>query len=556
MSKVFGIDLGTTYSAIATLDSNGMPEVIENFADSEPTLASAVYFPENGVPPVIGKEAKNQAEVAPDRVVQFIKREIGKEDAIIRNFDGTDYDPIVISSLILKRMKEYTEEQGQEVKDVVITCPAYFGINEKNATRQAGIIAGLNVLDIIHEPTAAALSYCCREFPENRKILVYDLGGGTFDVTIVDFSVTEDESASVKILASAGDDRLGGIDWDKRLYEYICQLYADENGISPDEMDAELCQRISVQVESVKRGLTGMQTKSFTITDMGDTTRIEVSREKFGETTKDLMERTLDFVNEVLKKADLSAEDIETVLLVGGSTLMPMVKEAVEQIFPGNGRVRREDPHLAVAKGAAIAASLHFVEPDPDQDMGEKPVPNPGNAENGGGKIGLPPIKVTQEDIISRSFGPAIFNENGEYVIDNLLFCGDPSPAVVSKSYGTMCDNQSGVEIPIFENFADDRENTYVIPDIDEKGNKQYTDPLLKVKYLGDVSFKLPQGTPAGSPIRVEFNFSSSGLKVVATNESTGENFPVDILSTTTKTQEELKEDIRRLSAIHTSGQI
>ena len=569
MGKVFGIDLGTTYSVIATLNENGLPEVIENFADSVPLLASAVYFPEGG-DPVIGKEAKNQAEVEPERVVQFIKREIGKEDAITRSFDGVDYDPITISALILKRMKEYAEEQGHEVNDVVITCPAYFGITERNATKQAGIIAGLNVLNIVNEPTAAALNYCCREFQENRKIMVYDLGGGTFDITLFDFSVNESNEASIKVLATGGNDRLGGIDWDSRLFDYICEQYADENGVEIDEMDSELRQKIRNQVEDVKKSLSNMQTKSFTINYAGDSTRIEVSREKFEELTQDLVEQTLDFVHQTLEEMSLSPDDVDTVLLVGGSTRMPMVKDAMDKLFPG--KVRREDPDLSVAKGAALAAALTWNEIQAQEQAqaqanGEVPEGTdaavPGGEEKGethihvGGAIsGLGEDAFS--DILSRSFGPAIFNEREEYVIDNLLFVNDPSPAKQSKVYGTAVDNQKRVEVPIFENVATDRENTYVTPCINERDEEQYTDPALKVKYIGVVGFDLPAGTPKGSPIEVIFDFSTSGLVVTAINQATGESFPTEIISNTgaTKSKEQLEQDTKRLSAMRTTGQI
>ena len=180
--KAYGIDLGTTYSVICTLDGNGNPTVIQNQEDSSDLLASAVYFPEGG-DPVVGEQAKSMKDMEPDRVVEYIKRYIGKPDAPKYEFNGQEYDPITISALILKRLKQYADEQGENVANVVITCPAYFGMDEKAATEQAGKIAGLNVLKIINEPTAAALNYCAREFKENRKIMVYDLGG-TFDLTL------------------------------------------------------------------------------------------------------------------------------------------------------------------------------------------------------------------------------------------------------------------------------------------------------------------------------------------------------------------------------------
>jgi molecular chaperone DnaK (HSP70) len=578
MKQVFGIDLGTTYSAIARLNENGMPEIIENFTDSVPLLASAVYFPEGG-DPVVGKEAKNQAEVDPSRVVQFIKREIGKPDACVRNFDGVDYDPVTISALILKRMKEYAEEQGYEVKDVVITCPAYFKVEERTATRQAGEIAGFTVLNIVNEPTAAALNYCSREFQENRKILVYDLGGGTFDVTIVDFSATEGGQPVVKVLATEGDDRLGGIDWDARLYDYICEQYQDETGVSQDEMDAELIQKIKSQVEDVKRSLSNMPSRSFTINYAGDSTHITVTREKFEEITSDLVEKTTTFIHALLEKAELTVEDIDTVLLVGGSTRMPMVKDAVEAIFTGN-KVRREDPDQAVAKGACLAAAIEW-NVIVDKIINPTPVPAPVGPTTGEGEpVQQNPVVqeikdrypgltsddlvdvgsmgsggITYQDILSCSFGPAVFS-NGVYVIDNILFKGDDSPSEATKCYQTMVDNQAGVEIPIYENVAIDKENTQVTPCFDENDNEQWTDPALAVKRIGSVEFQLPPGTPKGSPIEVTFKFSTSGLLVTAGNLSTGESFPVQILSPNTKSDAEVAQDTKRIGAMTTSGQI
>ena len=568
MAKVYGIDLGTTYSAIATLDENGMPEVIENYADSIPLLASAVYFPDGGEP-VIGKEAKNQAEVEPDRVVQFVKREIGKPDAQVRDFDGTKYDPILISSLILKRMKEYTDEQGHEVKDVVITCPAYFGNEERDATKQAGIIAGLNVLNIVNEPTAAALNYCCREFKENRKIMVYDLGGGTFDITLFDFSVDGNGKATIDVIETGGNDRLGGIDWDARLYDYICELYTDENGVTQDEMDAELRQKIRAQVEDVKKAISNMPSKSFTVSYAGDATRIEVTREKFEEQTQDLVDQTMDFVHQLLQTAGISAEQVDVVLLVGGSTKMPMVKAAVEGVF--SGKVRVEQPDLAVAKGAALAAAIEYNErldkrvsgevdkfaaPIGEDDETYETLPPITEEEAISLKINVPQQVSMVNDKLSRSFGPAVYVEDDLYMIDNLLFIGDEVPSEATNIYGTMVDNQAAVKFTVFENVARDRVNKNVMPSIDAEGNEQYTDPALKVKTLGTVRLELPPGTPKGSPIQVFFRCSTIGVEVRATNIVTNESVESVLISEGTKTKDELSEAVKAIAAVHTSGNI
>jgi molecular chaperone DnaK (HSP70) len=564
MAKVYGIDLGTTYSVIATLDENGMPEVIENYVDATPLLASAVYFPNDG-DPVIGTEAKNQIEIEPDRVVQFVKREIGKPDARTREFDGIKYDPILISSLILKRMKEYAEEQGHEVNDVVITCPAYFGNEERAATKQAGIIAGLNVLNIISEPTAAAYNYCCREFRENRKIMVYDLGGGTFDVTLFDFSVDDEGRTFIDVLETGGNDRLGGVDWDARLYDYICELYTDENGVGQDEMDAELRQKIRSQVEEVKKSLSNMPSKSFTINHGGGTTRLEVTREKFEEQTQDRVEQTMDFVHRVLADAKLSADDVDVVLLVGGSTRMPMIKAAVEGVFPG--KVRIEQPDLAVAKGAALYAATEWnerirkrldgedVEAGSRKDGEEDALPPITEEDAAGLLINVPQQVSTVSDKLTRSLGPGIIFD-GEYRVDNLLFVGDEIPAEATGTYGTQEANQESVIVRVFENASRDRDNKYVPPSVDRSGKPQYTDPDLKVKMIGDVRLELPPGTPQGAPIQVVFRSSAIGLEVSATNLETGESARAVITTENTKTQEELDEARERFASIKTSGQI
>ncbi|MFR1973856.1 MAG: Hsp70 family protein [Oscillospiraceae bacterium] len=475
MAKVYGIDLGTTYSVISTLDDNGMPEIVVNQDEGSNLLASAVYFQEGG-DPVVGEVAKNQKDIEPERVVEFVKRYIGKPDAPTYDFDGVTYDPITISSLILKRMKEYANAQGHDVKDVVITCPAYFGNEERAATKQAGLIAGLNVLNIVNEPTAAALNYCCREFKESRKIMVYDLGGGTFDITLFDFSVDENGKALIDIIETGGNDRLGGIDWDARMYDYMCEKYAFENGVSQDDMEVELQQKIKAQIEQAKKDLSTLQKKSYTISYDGDRTRIELTREDFEIRTCDLVEQTMDFVNHLLEKTGFSADNVDVVLLVGGSTKMPMVRAAVEAMFPG--KVRVEDPDLAVAKGAALAAAIEWnerlqtiasggeVKPDYPTNDEEEPISNlPTTAEEAAAlMINVPQQVSTVSDKLTRSLGPAVYVDEEHYMIDNLLFVGDEIPAEAEAVYGTRTDNQAEIKVKVFENVATDRENKHVLP--------------------------------------------------------------------------------------------
>lgn len=567
MAKVYGIDLGTTYSVISTLDDNGMPEIVVNQDEGSNLLASAVYFQEGG-DPVVGEVAKNQKDIEPERVVEFVKRYIGKPNAPTYDFDGVTYDPITISSLILKRMKEYANAQGHDVKDVVITCPAYFGNEERAATKQAGLIAGLNVLNIVNEPTAAALNYCCREFKESRKIMVYDLGGGTFDITLFDFSVDENGKALIDIIKTGGNDRLGGIDWDARMYDYMCEKYAFENGVSQDDMEVELQQKIKAQIEQAKKDLSTLQKKSYTISYDGDRTRIELTREDFECRTQDLVEQTMDFVNHLLEETGFSTDNVDVVLLVGGSTKMPMIRTAVEAMFPG--KVRVEDPDLAVAKGAALAAAIEWnerlqtiasggeVKPEYPTNDEEEPISNlPTTAKEAAAlMINVPQQVSTVSDKLTRSLGPAVYVDEEHYMIDNLLFVGDEIPAEAEAVYGTRADNQAEIKVKVFENVATDRENKHVLPSIDENGNEQYTDPALKVKMIGEVRLELPPNTLKGTPIRVVFRSSAIGLEVTATNLETDESAKTTITTANTMTSDELDEARARFANIKTSGQI
>ncbi|MCL1988190.1 MAG: Hsp70 family protein [Firmicutes bacterium] len=582
---VYGIDLGTTYSAITKLDDNGMPILIRNEDEGTELLASAVYFSEDGQI-VVGKNAKEQAELEPERVIQFVKREIGKDNARTWEFNGTPYDAITISNLILKRMKEYAEKQGNIVKDVVITCPAYFGNEERAATKQAGQIAGLNVLNIVNEPTAAAINYCSREFAENRKILVYDLGGGTFDVTLLNFEVDENKKILIDIIASDGSDKLGGIDWDNRLFDFLCEKYGDATGIPRDEMEPELQQIIRTEVEQCKKDLTGLVKKTVNIR-YAQKTPLIITREDFEEQTKDLVAQTVAFIHDLLNKTNLTTNDIDTVLLVGGSTRMPMIETAVNSLF--SGKVRVEDPDMAVAKGAALTAGIEWLENFNQRKAAEEnlnvtnianeknQVDNNDNDNFGISTFNQAPITAQEEeqaaafmgmsnlgkisvvnDKLSRSFGPGVLADEQLtlYVIDNMLFLGDESPSELTNTYATVADNQPSLLIRVFENVSTDKINRQITPNLDADGNEQYSDPMLKVKFLGDIRLNLPPQTPKGTPVEVFFRCSAVGLEVRATNPATGESVDAVITSENTKTREQIEEEKARFEKITTSGQI
>lgn len=533
--STYGIDLGTTYSCIAHLDSNGNPEVIRNNEDDSNTVASVVFFEnENNV--VVGQAAKENVETDGERVVQFVKREIGKRDTRTYEFDGKTYTPVEISALILTRLKNLVESQGGTIEDVVITVPAYFGLEERSATRQAGELAGLHVLSLINEPTAAALSYCARQFQEDRTILVYDLGGGTFDVTVVKMSMTQNNSGrdvqKITVLATGGDDRLGGKDWDDRLFNYILHACCDENGLTPEEIEAETRQDIRSKVEEAKRKLSKKQSAKIRIDVNGSRTEINVKRSDFEQMTSDIVAKTMNFVDATLEK--VPNVEIDTVLLVGGSTYMPMITEAVEAKFPG--KVQQHDPDQAVAKGAAIYASMLVEEVGALSDSGETSGETPARAEQ-------LTSKFTVEDQTPRSFGPGVIDTKGakhKYVLENFIKIGEKMPAVFSKTYYPLEDNQERVLLRAFENMSTD---DTLIPCVDEDGNPQATDPAHNVKLLGELVVNLPPNTSRDTPIKVTFKVDASGVHVEAVNTKTDETF-----ETFLRTESDI--DVER-SAVH-----
>ena len=516
--STYGIDLGTTYSCIARLDSNGNPEVIRNNEDDSNTVASVVFFEnENNV--IVGQAAKENVETDGDRVVQFVKREIGKRDTRTYEFDGKTYTPVEISALILTRLKNLVEAQGGTIENVVITVPAYFGLEERSATKQAGELAGLNVLSLINEPTAAALSYCARQFQEDRTILVYDLGGGTFDVTIVKMTMAQNDSGrdvqKITVLATGGDDRLGGKDWDDRLYNHILHACCDENGLTPEDVEAETRQDIRSKVEEAKRKLSKKQSAKVRIDVNGSRTEISIKRSDFEQMTSDIVAKTMNFVEATLEK--VPNVEIDTVLLVGGSTYMPMIINAVEEKFPG--KVQQHDPDQAVAKGAAIYASMLVEEVDSPSESGE---------ETSADKISHAEqltSKFTVEDQTPRSFGPGVVDTKGakhKYVLENFIKIGEKMPAVFSKTYYPLEDNQERVLLRAFENVSTD---DILIPCVDEDGNPQATDPAHNVKLLGELIVNLPPNTSRDTPIKVTFKVDASGVHVEAVNTKTDETF-------------------------------
>ncbi len=351
MGKAVGIDLGTTNSVVAVLEG-GEPTVIAN-AEGNRTTPSIVAF--KGEEVLVGELAKRQAITNPDNTIRSIKREIGSKWK--EKFEGKDYTPQEISARILQKLKRDAESYiGENVTDAVITVPAYFNDAERQATKEAGQIAGLNVLRIINEPTAAALAYGL-ENNEDQKILVYDLGGGTFDVSVLEIS-----EGVFEVKSTSGDSKLGGDDWDERVMDWLVEKFKSSTGIDLSE-DKMAMQRIKEGAEKAKIELsstteTEINLPFITANDAGPQHLLEkLSRSEFEKITSDLVERTKEPVTKAVKDAGLSFSDIQHIILVGGSTRIPAVQALVKSIT-GKEPSKGVNPDEVVASGAAIQAGV------------------------------------------------------------------------------------------------------------------------------------------------------------------------------------------------------
>jgi len=349
-NKVFGIDLGTTYSCIAHVDEYGRPAVIIN-ADSQPTTPSVVLF-DSPTDVVVGVQAKRQARIRPDDVASLVKRHMGEADWRFAAH-GQEYSASAVSSQILRSLaNDAARAMGQAVSDVVITVPAYFGDEERKATKLAGELAGLNVVDIINEPTAAAFSYgFAQEGSAAHTVLVYDLGGGTFDSTVISLA-----EKNISVVATDGDHALGGADWDDRLAQYLSQKFGEAAPAAGDPLDDTYgAQDLITSAEDVKQALTTRESVDALVVFGADRASVTVTRQTFEELTSALLERTITLTQKVLTAAqEKGVQGIDKVLLVGGMSKMPVVARRLAEALPELPPAELTDPDLAVAKGAAI----------------------------------------------------------------------------------------------------------------------------------------------------------------------------------------------------------
>ena len=404
MKNLIGIDLGTTFCSVAVVEETGFPRIVMNRL-GESITPSVIYF--GGEKPVVGTEAKEMQELGDSEVASFFKRNMGDSNFLLR-FQGKDYSAEALSAILLADLKAGAEASlGRSIAEAVITVPAYFNNFQREATIRAAEKAELRVLRIINEPTAAAIAYGLDKRSGEQTILVYDLGGGTFDVTIIRITPTENI-----VIATDGDHELGGKDWDDLIAGYLGQQFKDEHGLDPLE-DQVSFNDLLVRCETGKKHLTSRDRVRISITHEGVREAYELTREKFEELTQHLMERTQKVTEQVLKEAKLRWRQLDGVLLVGGSTRMPMVKRYVE-MMSGKAPLAGVNVDEAVALGAAIQASMYA-------------------GETAG--LTLSGRKRTQ-DVMSHSLGMVAENEDRSRYINSIIIPrNEPIPCTKRREY-------------------------------------------------------------------------------------------------------------------------
>jgi len=479
-----GIDLGTTNSVLAVVDEDEVVNVVAN-VEGMRTTPSVVFFLEDDAP-LVGQEAKDSLKEDPSRVVQFVKREMGNPDYLFQ-VDPRDPDSAFsaeeISALVLQKLKKDAERRlGQTIRDVVITVPAYFRDAERQATLRAGKIAGLNVLELINEPTAAALAYGFEHRPKKEKVLVYDLGGGTFDVTVLEI-----DKGRFRVIATDGDSCLGGKEFDDRLMQHFVRAMKEQKGVDPSDNPSAML-TLREEAEKYKIRLSNRSSIPVMVQDRAVSLGLDLTRDTFEELTVDLLRRTEELVVYTLQTAKLTWQDVDTILLVGGSTRMPMVPAMLRRLS-GKEPSGQINPDEAVAIGAAHQARIASgVTLGPDDE----------------------PIRPIT-DVATHSLGVVTVDSTGQEINSVVLGKNTPLPATTLRTFYPAEDFQTDVKLKVTQ--GEDQDMRYC-------------------RIVGEyVLGPLPSRKRGETRVQVTFQYDASGqVKVRARDEASGKSIEADVI--------------------------
>lgn len=502
-SKLVGIDLGTTFSAIATLDDRGQSVTLPN-RDGDIVTPSAVYLDHDGTA-VVGQAALDIALEQPDRVASLIKRRMG-QPSYGRPVAGQEFRPETLSAIILRKLVQDAELRLGPIRHAVVTVPAYFDDTRRKATQDAGRIAGLDMLDVLDEPTAAALAYSFqneKRLDKERTVLVYDLGGGTFDVSLVRLS-----DQHFVTLGIEGDVRLGGKDWDDRLIDHVAGRFQKTHGSDP-RSDPQSLTQLAAAAERAKRNLSKINQTTITCSHAGKVLSVPLTRADFEELTRDLLFRTRMTTQQVLRQAAVDWPQIDNVLLVGGSTHMPMCGQMLREL---SGRPVESTLAVSevVARGAALHAGIVAARRGPE-------------AEGLGKEASSLLANVVEINVNAHSLGVEV-KKNDERINDILIPKNTQLPIAASRVYYTRGENQTKVRVKVLQGDAHQADACIAIGECWVDG--------------------LAPGLPRGAPVQVRYAVGSNGLvEVMALDMTSGRMAKTDIHRTSGLTEAEIARE-------------